>query len=194
MKDRSASSSDLANAVSLSRRLSPRRPIQDVGPETETPTEYARFFRGRAPSRRVTPQTKDKGSPLEIPQRGLNSWEELLGWCLTVVHGDAGFVVDGKGFVIAQRGQELEQFEIMGAELASAMDQLALARIDAGGVTWVEVVHRRRRTLVVPITGETEWTALVVVLTHAPVPALRLESLTSIIGDEAKALCKGRRG
>lgn len=188
MKDRSASSSDLDQAVTLSRRLSPRRPIQDARPETETPTEYARFFRGKAPSRKVTPRKLDEDIPLALPRRGIRSWEDLLGWCLTVLRGDAGFVVDGKGFVIAQRGQELERFEMMGAELASAMDQLALARIDAGGLTWVEVVHGKGRTLVMPVAGEAEWSALVVVLTRSPVLSHRLESLASIIGQEAKPL------
>lgn len=182
MRDQSESSFDLERAVNLSRRLSSRQPIQATRPEVETPTDYANFLSDHAPVQRSV----RKGSALvrEIlpsPRQEPRNWDELVLWCASSVRCDSGFVVDGKGFVIAHYGRDEGRFEGMGAELAAAMDQLAMAHVGKVRLTWVEVAQERHRTLCIPIAGEAGWDALVVLLTAAPVAADLMEALTEKI-------------
>ena len=88
MKDRSASSSDIAAASALSQALARR--TETAGAEAPVGTAYVRIVR-RVPEPEAEPAA---------PAPEIGTWEAFLAWSLELTRAHAGFVVDSQGFVI----------------------------------------------------------------------------------------------
>ena len=121
MRDRAVNLSDLELARQLSHDLAPQTSAtsRDVEPE-----QWVRFDAARLG---LTPYVaaEDSGATPRPPALSkapepeeMDSWEELLGWSLSIWPATAGFVVDSAGFVIATAGAwEFERLEGVGSQL-----------------------------------------------------------------------------
>ncbi len=114
MKDRSASSSDIAAASTLSQALARRTVTTDA--EAPGKPAYVRIVR---------PVPEPAAEPA-APAPEIGTWEAFLAWSLELTRAHGGFVVDSQGFVIASRGNvPKDGFEGIGAELCSSSSRSA---------------------------------------------------------------------
>ncbi|MBN1947887.1 MAG: hypothetical protein JW797_19630 [Bradymonadales bacterium] len=82
--------------------------------------------------------------PFFVPME-IASWEELIHWCVSNTIAEAGFAVDGEGFLLAAGGVvPPDGFEGTGATLCYSMDQLAQVDPTAGRLESIDLVFDRR--------------------------------------------------
>jgi hypothetical protein len=128
---RSGNSSDLALARELSRRLViEARPLPT--PEAARPPSYVAFpsrARGSSEIKRILEP------PLVSVDQGSVCWDRLLDWCLHAFAGEAAFVMDDQGLVVATRGRmPPEAVQAVGSRLILAL-QHAERIADADGTS-----------------------------------------------------------
>jgi hypothetical protein len=118
MSSRSATSSDLDLARTLSRKLAVpgggtlTRPLPGPG--------YVHF----APRPTAPPPERPPSEGLAIELRRFESWDGLLAWCLSLTHASTAFVMDPEGFAIAHQGPlSVEEIQGVGSQLMVAMSQ-----------------------------------------------------------------------
>lgn len=136
MRDRSASSSDIAAASALSQALARR--VVTAGAEASDRPAYVRIGR----------PAPEAAAGLAAPAPEIGTWEAFLAWSLELTRAHAGFVVDSQGFVIASRGNvPRDGFEGIGAELCYAMDQLGRINPAGGALRLLELQFDANRLI-----------------------------------------------
>jgi hypothetical protein len=142
MSSSSASSFDLIQARTLSRRLAG---LPAKAEHAGRSPAYSRFTTAQRP---VAGATAAPTPPVDWSPIDMDTWEVLLAWSLELCQARAAFVVDSQGFVIGSRGNVPEDaFEGVGAELCYAMEMLDRVDPEAGPLRAVDL-HFAARNLV----------------------------------------------
>jgi hypothetical protein len=138
---RSASSSDLELARELSRRLAiDTRPTPR--PARPASAGYVAFTPRRVqvpmPPPLLEPAVESErrhvpDPPIVSIEEGSACWDRLLEWCLDAFGGEAAFVMDAYGLVVAARGRlGPDAVQGIGARLMIALQHAEQMDLDAG--------------------------------------------------------------
>ncbi len=169
MTSHSESSSDIAAAGRISRRLTGAAPAAGIAAGSDPP-----FIRFRAPQPQpqpepepLLPEPETVAAPLPPPDpvpQDLESWGEFLTWALDHTGGESAFVVDSQGFVIAHCGNvPADGFEGSGAELCLAMEQLDQIDGENQSLRGVELEFLSRRIIAMRVQSDDELEVIVAI-------------------------------